>query len=680
MTKSENIESKIEKSDFSSRYTLEAKLGVGGMGAVYKAYDKVLDKHCAVKLLLPNSQTEAIIRFHHEAKTAGRLSHPNILTTLDFGQNEAGDLYLVMDYLDGQSLHDLLKDRGILPLQEALSIFLQICAGLHHAHSQGILHRDIKPSNIMLVKDERGMPQVKIVDFGLAKVQGTEQSLTTTGMRVGSPLYMSPEQAQSVDVDQRSDIYSLGCLMYKTLTGKVPLFGETFLITINKHISEIPISVNELCPERHYPSDLSAMVQKCLEKDPDDRYQTAQSLSDALMSLDLSIMNVVSSSVPLFVEDTKVEEPKTIAKKVKGMPVYLKYTAAFAAIIAVGVIWTSIANILDPKEAVKKTVIPKVELESIEADIMSDKLTCERDGSLSAQEEFGDGNMNELLPFKNVQEKVSLANSKVTGKEFAVLKKMKKLTDLNLSDTAIDDKSLATVGKLKKLTRLALDRDKIGDIGLGHLSGLKNLEELRIESTQITNLGLEALQNLKGLQTLDISGCKQITGAGLDALQSLPSLNRLSVVQCIGITDGDIERFRNNKTSCEVIAEGKIVVAEKVRYEDRFKRPSGDPVKNKQKQMSRKTFHLFMKYKNDMVNDREFYKYFDQKDPFKPRKDYSELKNPRLVKCLKDPDMQEVMKDPLNLKRWRDRQTWIHLQAFDEKIESYLIPMGFSEP
>lgn len=659
-------DAKIEPSTFASRYILEKKLGVGGMGAVYKGWDKILLKPVAIKVLLPNSQADAIIRFHREAKMAARLSHANILNVLDFGQNEDGDLYLVMDFLDGESLHERLKSQGgALHLAEALSIFLQICAGLYHAHSQGILHRDIKPSNIMLVEDERGLVQVKIVDFGLAKVEGAEQSLTTTGTRVGSPLYMSPEQAQTENVDQRSDIYSLGVLMYKTLTGKVPLAGDSFLLTLNMHVNEIPNSINDVSPDRQFPKELADIVAKTLEKDPDDRYQTAQELAEALMGLDLSFLTV---PLPAMSPAAELQEEllstgiRRIRKNMFGVSLYVKVVFAVIGLGCAVFAWKALSDFLS--ESAPSTKIEQKEYVSRTdtdvADIVTDKLDCRPDGSIDAHDDFADENMHELLKFKQGQTSVSLKGSQVTGTGFATLREMKKLKELDLSDTKIDDKSLEEIGKLKKLTALKLEGNKIGDIGIQHLSGLNNLKVLHLQGTQITNLGLEPVSQLESLEMLDISGCKNITGAGLDTIAKLDKLVMLGAIECPNIKDADLARFRASKPSCRVHSDGKLNAN------------ADKKSKNNERQARRVRWRAFMRYRKD-IEDPEFKKFFERSDAWKSRTSYDDIKNPRIVACLKDAELQEIMKDPEARKRWNSAQAWEEVKRWDERINKVLL-------
>lgn len=269
---------------FGDRYELVRKLGTGGMGAVYQAVDSALEKNVAVKILLPGLSADTIIRFQQEAKATARLDHPNIVRVLDFGQTPSGDLFLIMDYVGKSSLEDLIKREKRIPIEKALPIFIQIAAGLTHAHKNGILHRDVKPSNIMFSETQDG--NVQLVDFGLAKLEtANSQKLTTTGIHVGSPLYMSPEQVSGTDVDVRSDIYSLGCLMFKTLTGKPPLQGKTAIDTIMMQRHEIPPLLSEMDCGADFSPEIEDIVAKTLEKDPADRFQTAEELKVALEGL-----------------------------------------------------------------------------------------------------------------------------------------------------------------------------------------------------------------------------------------------------------------------------------------------------------------------------------------------------------------------------------------------------------
>ena len=271
---------------FAEKYRILSVLGQGGMGVVYKAEHLLMQRIVALKTVLTSltANSQAAYRFQQEAKAASSLSHPNIVGVHDFGIAD-GNAYLVMDYLEGRTLsHDQLEfDRFI-------HIFKQACGALDHAHKRGIIHRDLKCGNLMLVQVEDDRDFLKLVDFGLAKIiapeRGSElQSLTTTGMIVGSPLYMSPEQCRGRDLDPRSDIYSLGCVMYEALVGEPPFVGETALDTMCQHLSQTAPSMLELNPD--IDPRLDKLVAQMLHKDPNMR---PQSMSAVAHQLDISPM------------------------------------------------------------------------------------------------------------------------------------------------------------------------------------------------------------------------------------------------------------------------------------------------------------------------------------------------------------------------------------------------------
>ncbi len=267
---------------FADRYEIVKALGAGGMSTVYLANHVLMNKLMAVKLLHDHlsSDVNAVQRFQREAQAVTLLSHPNILAVHDFGLSSDGLAYLVMDYLDGASLQEYIALKGAIDWQKASSFFLQLCSGLQHAHIKGVVHRDLKPGNVMIVRDENKTYQLKIVDFGLAKLcDETAQRLTQTGEIFGSPLYMSPEQCQGGHLDHRSDIYAMGIMMYETLSGAPPFKGRSVMETFQKQLSETPPA---LPGALGIPEPLSQLVYKALAKDPDDRPQSAAELQEAI--------------------------------------------------------------------------------------------------------------------------------------------------------------------------------------------------------------------------------------------------------------------------------------------------------------------------------------------------------------------------------------------------------------
>ncbi|MBX9689095.1 MAG: protein kinase [Candidatus Obscuribacterales bacterium] len=271
---------------FAERYEILGTLGDGGMGKVYKARHNLMKRIVAIKMLLPHlvSSAAALKRFQQEAQAASALNHPNIPTVYDFGISDKGIPFLVMDYLEGKSLATILQESGSLSQERTVPIFIQACSALAHAHSKGVIHRDLKPANIMLIEYEGHTDVLKIVDFGIAKLlqpDGAEQ-LTHTGEVFGSPLYMSPEQCRGKELDQRSDIYSLGCVLYRAVTGRPVFGGRDAMECMYKQVNDLPGSFSDICPELGLSEKLESAVFKAIAKQPEDRFQNMTEFREAL--------------------------------------------------------------------------------------------------------------------------------------------------------------------------------------------------------------------------------------------------------------------------------------------------------------------------------------------------------------------------------------------------------------
>jgi serine/threonine-protein kinase len=268
------------------RYEILAEVGRGALGVVYKARHLVMEKTVAVKILFGEVDVDKdetnFLRFQREAQAASSMSHPNIVTVYDFGFSKQKTPYLVMDYIEGVNLKEVLSRHQRLPVERAVQIFLQMCSALEHAHSKGILHRDIKPENVVLLRTSWNPEFVKLVDFGIAKYvnepRNNSKKLTMDGQVLGTPAYMSPEQVMGDRLDPRSDVYCMGVLMYHSVSGRLPILGTTSADTMSRHISDKPKEFQEICPNIPIPFKLERTIFKALKKHPQDRHQSMKEL------------------------------------------------------------------------------------------------------------------------------------------------------------------------------------------------------------------------------------------------------------------------------------------------------------------------------------------------------------------------------------------------------------------
>src|SRR6478735_6709890 len=279
----------------AGRYRILKLLGEGGMGQVYLAEHVAIEKRVALKILRAEfaAKGDIVTRFQQEAISASRIKHPNVLDVFDFGQLENGRFFLAMEFLEGNDLADELSRRRVLDAASGIRISMQMCRALAAAHANGVVHRDMKPENVFLQRTVDGEEIVKIVDFGIAQLRSkdaeavqTKRRLTRTGMIFGTPEYMAPEQAGGKHADPRSDIYSVGIIMYEMFTGAVPFTGDTFLGVLAKHLSDPTPQMHEICPEVAVSRSLQAVIMRALEKDPTVRYQTMLEFAQAISASD----------------------------------------------------------------------------------------------------------------------------------------------------------------------------------------------------------------------------------------------------------------------------------------------------------------------------------------------------------------------------------------------------------
>lgn len=301
-------------SELGGRYEIVERIGGGGMAIVYKAYDTLLHRHVAVKVLREQfvHDEEFIQRFRREARSAASLSHPNVVSIYDVGQDE--DIhYIVMEYIEGGTLNDIIKERAPLQAEEAVKIASQICDALDHAHQNGIIHRDIKPHNILISKSGR----IKVTDFGIARAAASSH-ITQTGAVLGSVHYFSPEHAKGVAQGEKSDIYSLGAVLYQMVTNRLPFAGDSPISVALKHLQEDfeePRSINPLLPQ-----SLENIILKALRKRPEERYESARAM---LEDLETCLLPERRDERKVFYEPEDDDDEKTII-----MPAIREHTVA----------------------------------------------------------------------------------------------------------------------------------------------------------------------------------------------------------------------------------------------------------------------------------------------------------------------------------------------------------------
>jgi serine/threonine protein kinase len=540
-------------------YEYIAPIGSGGMGIIVKARHNELDVEVAIKMLLRESSPASLGRFKQEAKASSRLTHENIIGIRDFGITPDGHAFMVMDLLQGENLADLIKINGALSIGETLKIFEQLCSAMTYAHSKGIVHRDLKPSNIMLTHDHGGTRKVKVLDFGIAKVMQTESSgelsLTKTGEIFGSPLYMSPEQALGKKVDQRSDIYSAGCVLFHVLTGAPPLHGDSAIETLMQHINTVPLSLSEASLGRQFPKQLEAIAAKALAKNQIDRYQSFEELAADLRSF----------SEGKVTDESKEKQQNAGSKRASNKLVWAG--AVLGALVVIGLVGYFVLsggtafntrtlnqknnNIVRStekqsandqlKHANSKEVasepIPLEGLENLTPNFSSmvTNLSFENGVFHSSGKDTSDNSIKQLIALVTKQhQKVFIADlngSAVTNEGIRLLCGQP-LKELSINNTNITGDCAASLAKmhstLKHLNMAGLKGATPQN--LKNLAALSNLESLDLSYTSnLTAADLAFLPALKKLDSLNLESNPYLTDEAIGYVAQLPNLTSLKL-------------------------------------------------------------------------------------------------------------------------------------------------------
>lgn len=574
----------IPISPLQGRYEFITVIGAGGAGVIYKAKQKPLGRPVAVKMIHSHLvNVTALKRFLQEAKTISTMHHPNIISVHDFGVSEDNQPYMVMDYVEGTTLSDYIKKEGALEPEFAVNLAMQICDGLSHAHSHNVLHRDLKPNNVMLVPLAAGEHHLRVLDFGLAKLFAEDEQadhLTKTGETVGTPAYMSPEQVMGKKLSPRSDIYSLGCLMYHCLTGFVPFGGATKMETMLKQLNDPPPPFSEY--DIDVSERLEELVMQLLSKDPAGRPESMAQVKERLKAL----MSYHSSGNVSAL--ARKEKKKAPAKKIEIEPKKIAMIAV--PLLLVSVAGTATYFYMQQKPATKveqttqlvtkadpvKTSTPAVTNSETKEDTpanatapaviepkaekpveqgpdykpnFDDKVFLGKfEGKDNIRELSSDGRdiQNQSLYYVgklNDLKKLDLTKSRsINDSGLAYLKNMQ-LTSLGLSNTNVSDSGLSAIGTLKSLINLDLSNTKVTANGLGQLSTCRNLQTLDLHQNKLGNSNLDGLKELNNLDMLVLGE----TGIGDLAMKSLANMRMLRTLYLndASITNAGLSNLSN---------------------------------------------------------------------------------------------------------------------------------------
>jgi serine/threonine protein kinase len=533
------------------RYAALEILGDGAAGTVYLCYDNLLKKQVTIKTLKSLSRDQ-VIAFQKEARATSILEHDNIIKVLDFGITSGGTPYMVMEHFGATSLDRLIKKDDHLDTATAIDIFVLVCDALSHAHKKKIFHRDVKCSNILISSETQNL-QVKIIDFGVSSFKPDEFSTIVQGVTlVGTPQYMSPDQAQSRPYDARSEIYSVGCSLFEALTGVPPFRGEAALDLINKHATEQPPQLGDVAKERSFSPELEDIVQKCLEKKPENRFQTMDELKDALLRVVSFQENSIHGENPLQVGQKSDEAggSKTRVSPVAAIVIPLAVLAV-GSIGAIG--WSMFGQLATPDSNlpnVARTMhvgeqIPAlvplhgIDVPTFRIETVADRRWLRADGNVL------DKDMLRIKDRRDFQV-LDLDRKGLTGTGLIYLRDCK-LQGISLHGTTLTDKGYAALSELSTIRELILSRSDISDFNLEQLTSLSDLRFITLNDTPVTDRGMESLSKIKTLMTICIAGAQDVTGKGLRSLTRLPALSTL-IVNFTGITGADLNLLKRNKT------------------------------------------------------------------------------------------------------------------------------------
>lgn len=532
----------------TSRFKPLRELGRGASGAVYLCIDRLLGTKVAVKTLHYLS-SDQLLNFQQEARAISRLSHPKIVKILDFGATDCGIPYMVLEYIEGIDLESFAvqSDRKI-PLGEILEIVVSICDALSYSHAKEIYHRDLKPSNILIVRNH-GL-SAKLVDFGVARVkfEALEPTICNGTTVIGTPTYMSPDQMRGISYDQRSEIYSLGCILYELVSGKPPYSAETVMELVTLHANAPIPSLKDTKAGNDFPEKLDVIVKSCLAKMPEDRYQSIEALKNDLESL----RSTEASSSDFLLGQDDGDEAADARKMYTSAVLNQAYnqnqtspspkgvtqrSGTIAMVVAALLIVGSLAGL---SALFLSTPQGKDESAEKRAGELADALletkfnVNEFNGNfwLFNMAPVNDDCIPELLKSKHNRLWIDAERREGISPAALLKLKPKKVVAFALINVRLTPAHLDALVELKTIKALRLFANpEFNDESLAHIKGMHNLEELFIRCPAVTDNGISQLAGMQNLKILSLDRCTRLTDKCLDTIEKMKDLERISLAE-----------------------------------------------------------------------------------------------------------------------------------------------------
>lgn len=580
-------------------------LGQGAGGSVYLCRDRYLNKKVALKVLNYVSD-EILVAFQSEARINTRLEHPNIARVLDFGIHEGNTPYMVVEYIAGLDLEFFIENQGPPDPEIALVILKQICDALAYAHGQGVLHRDIKAGNILFYQDSDNAPSVSVIDFGLARLS-TADHVENSDTIVGTPRYMSCDQARGLPYDERSEVYSLGCLAFELFTGRTPFEADTTLELVRKHaLEEAPLLLNVVSDER-LPEELEAVLAKTLAKEPEGRYQSVKELGLALEEIQIKPFFPALSATADDTEEATAEHGllgNMLSARTRAFQILLIPLAILVVVLVFyGYRQYSAPSALGPTTVAEKELLAPHSENDSEQELVGDRVTfSEKEGFMHPDNILGfldedimalkgkgyksvsfyginiDGTglkylkgepverlsldlttvtdesmktLNDSLP--HLKELFLEYTTTISGEGVANLKDMKDLREITFNgNKRIDDAVIDTiVDYFPNLRRISLIGTSVTDRGAVKLARLKHLDHIYLDDTAITDRSIDAIAQFP-LDQLLVSHTR-ITNRSLEKIARIKTLRYVSLAKCQLVSPEGMEKLRKARPDLKII-------------------------------------------------------------------------------------------------------------------------------